>query len=121
MREIIGELFRDMPGEFWPAMGHVLWRLDPSDPLALGYCVLNLLEAAAWFVVAGWVVRRHYRRGGGAWDWAYAAAFVLFGASDVVESQIVPVWLIAAKGILFATILVLRAIVIRRYYPGARM
>ncbi|MEO0586524.1 MAG: hypothetical protein AAF078_02695 [Planctomycetota bacterium] len=118
---MVQELFGEVPGEFWPAMMHVLWRVDYGDPLAAAYSAVNLLEAVAWFGVAGWVVRRHVREGGGAWNFAYAAAFVVFGVSDVVESQVVPMWLIAAKGLIFGVIVWLRWEVLRRYYPGRKL
>ena len=114
-------LFADVPREFIPAMLHVLWRVDYTDPLAAGYSVLNLLEAAAWFGVAVWVLRRHRRKPGGPWNYAYALLFAVFGASDVWESQQVPMWLIAAKGLIFTGIVAARWVVVTRYYPGAKM
>ena len=102
-------------------MRHVLWRVDYDDALATGYSALNLLEACAWFAVAVWVIYRHVKQGGGAWNFAYAAAFFVFGLSDVMESQIVPIWLIAVKGIIFCTILWIRWEVLRRYYPGRKL
>lgn len=116
------QLFGDLPPGLWPALQHVVWRVDYASPLATGYSILNLLEAIAWFAVAAWVLRRHFKRDtGGAWDYAYFALFVVFGLSDVMESQLVPLWLIAAKGAIFIAILLVRWIVVRRYYPGAKM
>jgi hypothetical protein len=121
MNGFLDELFGGIPHDFWGAMGHVLWRVNYGDPLAASYSVVNLLEACAWLTVAAWVIRRHVKQGGGVWNFAYAAAFVVFGLSDVMESQIVPIWLIAAKGFIFATILWLRWVVLRRYYPGQKL
>ncbi|MCC7205473.1 MAG: hypothetical protein IT441_10365 [Phycisphaeraceae bacterium] len=114
-------VFADMPSGFWPAMRHVLWRVDYSDPLAMGYSILNLIEACFWFGIAGWVIQRHLRQSGGLWNYAYVVAFVVFGATDLVESQIVPVWLIPAKILVLVGLLVCRAVVVRRYYPQAKM
>jgi hypothetical protein len=52
--------------------------------------VLNQCEAVAWFVVAAWVWRRYRRLGGGARNNVYGSCFVVFGHSDVMESQVVP-------------------------------
>ena len=114
-------LFEGMPSGFWPIMRHVLWRVDYGDALAAGYSVLNMLEAVAWFAVAAWVVRRHVRKRGGRWDWVYAGLFAVFGLTDVVESQVVPVWLVGVKGLVFVLILLVRWVVVRRYYVGAKM
>jgi len=71
--------------------------------------------------VAIWVMRRHWRKEGGAWDYVYALLFVIFGITDFIESQVVPLWLIASKGLIFGGILIVRWIVVRQYYPGAKM
>jgi hypothetical protein len=114
-------LFADMPSEFWPALRHTLWRVDYADPLARIYSLINLMEACFWLGIAGWVLYRHCKRGGGGWNFAYALAFVVFGATDVIESQIVPVWLIPVKLLILACLLACRAAVVRRYYPQAKM
>jgi len=118
---LLTELFGEMPRDFWGAMTHALWRADWADPFAASYATLNLVEAAFWFGIAAWVVRRHIRRGGGRWNWAYASAFVAFDASDVVESIAVTPGLIVIKGLILAAIIALRLVVVRRYYPGAKM
>ena len=98
-----------------------LWRVDYADPAALAYSVFNLLEAFAWFGVAGWVLHRHAREPRTGWSWAYAALFILFGFTDVVESQRVQPWLIGVKGAVLMLILLLRYKLVRRYYIGAKM
>ncbi|MEM8782179.1 MAG: hypothetical protein AAGE65_04910 [Planctomycetota bacterium] len=113
-------MFDDIPSEFWPAMRHVLWRYDANDALAVAYSYLNVAEAIAWFVIAAWVVRRAWVDPKTAWEWAYALAFVVFGLSDVWESYAVPMWLIAAKGLIFAAILGLRWRV-KRDRPGLKL
>lgn len=127
---VFHSLFPEMPDQFWPAMRHVLWRVDPEDALSIGYSTLNVVEAIAWFAVAVWVLVRLKRRkpvggalglSGAAWCRIYALAFVVFGLSDVMESQVVPVWLVAAKGVIFAAIVGIRFVVVRKCYPGAKM
>ncbi len=110
-----------MPREFWPAMRHVLWRYDPSDPLNAAYHWLNVAEAGAWFGIAGYVAWRFakHRKSAG-WELGYAALFLVFGASDVWESRQVPMWLIAAKGVIFLAIVLVRREVLRRCYPDAK-
>lgn len=70
---------------------------------------INLLEAALWWVVAVVVVAR--------WRlWGVAAALVLFGLSDVVETRTGawwrPWWLLAWKG---ACVLIVAVILWRRW------
>ncbi|MEM6459572.1 MAG: hypothetical protein AAF710_09300 [Planctomycetota bacterium] len=116
-------MFDDFPREFWPAMAYVLWRYDPAsaDAVATAYHWLNVTEAFAWFAVAVYVGRRlvRHRRAVG-WESAYVLLFVVFGVSDLVESRVVPVWLIAAKGLIFAGIVAVRWKLVRSYYPDAK-
>ena len=114
-------MFNDFPREFWPAMRYVLWRYDANDALAVGYHWLNLCEAIAWFVIAGivgWRMVRQHRAV--AWELVYVGLFIAFGLSDVWESYQVPLWLIAAKGLIFGGIVMVRAVLVKRYYPGAK-
>lgn len=101
-------------------MRHVLWRYDDSNPLAVAYSYLNVAEAVAWFAIAGWIARRAWLDPKTHWEWAYAFALVVFGVSDVWESYAVPMWLIAAKGMIFATILLLRW-PIKKQRPGMKL
>ena len=114
-------MFDDFPREFWPAMRYVLWRYDPSDALAVGYHWLNLCEAVAWFVIAAVVARRMFKhRRAPVWESLYVTLFVVFGLSDVYEAYAVPLWLIAAKGFIFMGIVAVRAVLVKRHYPGAK-
>ena len=77
--------------------------------------------------MAGWVLRRRVRDKHGLtdtarpWEHAYALSFLVFGLSDVLESQVVPLWLVAAKGLIFAALLICRWQVVTRYYPEAKL
>ncbi len=113
-------MFDDVPREFVPALRYVLWAYDADDWLAVGYSALNVAEAIAWFVIAAWVARRAWRDPKTPWEWAYALAFVAFGVSDVWESYRVPIWLIAAKGVILAAILLLR-LRVKRARPGLKL
>ncbi|MEM1098012.1 MAG: hypothetical protein AAGH92_04415 [Planctomycetota bacterium] len=101
-------------------MRHVLWRYEGGDALAMAYSYLNVTEAIAWFIIAVWVTRRAFRDPKTTWEWAYAGAFAVFGVSDVWESYAVPIWLIAAKGVIFGLILALRWRV-KRDRPGLKL
>jgi len=114
-------MFEDFPRAFWPAMRYELWRYDPADPLAAAYHWINVIEAVAWFVIALVVARRLVRdRRSMGWEVAYILLFIAFGVSDLWESRVVPVWLIAAKGLIFAGILTVRHHLIRHHYPDAK-
>lgn len=114
-------MFADFPREFWPALRYVLWRYDPSDTLSAGYHWINVAEAVAWFVIAAVVVRRMRRQHKAVrWEAVYALLFIVFGVSDLWESRVVPVWLVAAKGLIFAGIVAVRHVLVKRYYVGAK-
>lgn len=114
-------MFNDFPDEFLPAMRYVLWRHDPADGLASVYHWVNVVEACAWFLIAAYVGVRFLRhRRSFLWEPLYVLLFVAFGVSDLWESRVVPVWLIAAKGLIFAGIVAVRVPVVRRLYPGRK-
>lgn len=114
-------LFPDFPRSLWPAMVYELWRYTPGDPLGLAYRLLNLAEAAAWFVIAAGVGVRAVRlRRAPRAETLYVLLFALFGLSDVWEAHAVPLWLIAAKGLIFAGILLVRRHLLKHAYPGRR-
>lgn len=114
-------MFDDFPHEIGPAMRYVLWRYDPHDALASGYHWLNVCEAIAWFAIAVFVGQRLVRQHKAVTlEAAYLLLFVLFGVSDLWESRVVPLWLIAAKGVIFAGILAVRWRLVKRHYVGAK-
>ena len=114
-------MFKDFPNEFWPAMRYELWRYDPNDGLGAAYHYVNVTEAWAWFGIAGyvgWRMIRHRRHL--PLELTYVALFVVFGISDLWESQVVPMWLIAAKGLIFAGIVSVRWPLVKWHYVGAK-
>jgi 4-amino-4-deoxy-L-arabinose transferase-like glycosyltransferase len=81
------------------------------------------VEAIAWMAIAAWVlVRVRPDRPSGV-EWIYAACFVLFGVTDLVEAMRLPVWLLLVKGLILALILALILMLRRRVVrirPGRR-
>lgn len=114
-------MFEDFPRAFWPALQYELWRYDPADSLTVAYHWLNVVEAMAWFMIALAVGRRMIRcRRSVGWESLYVLLFITFGLSDLWESRVVPMWLIAAKGLIFAGILAVRHQLMRHHYPDAK-
>ena len=85
------------------------------------YHWFNLFEAGVWFVFTALVLYRWARHRHSLLEPAYAAAFFLFGVTDVLESQALTSWLIWLKLANLIALIWLRAIVIRRFYPGSKL
>jgi hypothetical protein len=100
---------------------HTWWRYHSAEPLSQAYHYFNLAEGVAWLVFAALVLRR-FRRHRKSWlEVAYALAFVSFGATDFVEAYRLTSGLLLIKGANLGILLWLRAMVIRRYYPGSKI
>lgn len=97
------------------------WNPETAGPLDYVYRGFNLFEAGAWFVFALLVLARWRRNRNSAREIAYAAAFLLFGVTDVAEAWRQSTPLIAIKACVLTTLLILRAQVIRRWYPASRI
>lgn len=113
------ELLRILWFETW-------WRWirpanDPLLPHDYACHYFNLLEAAIWFIFSALVIRRWRTGRRSPLELGYAAAFLLFGASDVVEAWILTSWLLWWKAANLIALIVLRREVIRRLYPGSRL
>lgn len=100
---------------------HELVRTDFESltPWTIAYISFNAIEAIAWFTIAAIVARRALRGRAGLLEWLYAASFIIFGVTDLLEIVAMPIWLLAVKGIVLGAILLLRAEVLTRH-PGAR-
>ena len=98
------------------------WRYSTASAKSYDaiYHAFNLVEAAAWMVCAAIVQRRWASHHRGRVELAYAVAFVMFGATDVIEAQFVTSWLIWLKLANLITLLWLRRRVITRCYPQSR-
>lgn len=97
------------------------WTYDPAEtgysPLYHGF---NLLEGAAWCIVAGLILLRCFRRQRSGLEILYAASFLTFAASDFREAYVLDTPLILAKGGNLIAIALLRQAVLRRFYPESR-
>jgi hypothetical protein len=97
------------------------WNPETAGTLDHVYRGFNLFEAGAWFVFAALVLARWRRNRHSFREVAYAAAFVAFGLTDVAEAYRQSPGLVAIKGVILTALLVLRAQVIRRWYPTSRV
>ncbi|GDY15114.1 hypothetical protein LBMAG53_39920 [Planctomycetota bacterium] len=74
------------------------WQRGGDGWFDLIYPAFNLAEATCWMVCAGFVLYRWWRSGRSRWlEPGYAAALVTFGVTDLLESQSISGWLVAAK------------------------
>jgi hypothetical protein len=83
------------------------------------YVGFNALEACAWFAFCLFVAVRYIRRRKTWYEILYSLSFLTFGVSDVMEMHHTTVGLLVAKGIILASILACRKVVLGSY-PGAR-
>lgn len=112
----------DVPADadFWAWMAHPLWRYGPTIDARI-YAGFNLVEAAAWFAIAAWALRRYVGHRRSLVEPLYVALLVVFGFSDVLESHRVTLWLVLAKLLIFSNLIVTRLYLVRVHYPGWRM
>ena len=98
------------------------WQYDPAaDWYALPYHWTNLIEGCFWVGFAVLVFVRYARHKHSAIELVYVLAFLTFGVSDFREAYVVQSWLILFKGTNLAALLYLRWLVIKRFYPGAKV
>ncbi|NOX52912.1 MAG: hypothetical protein GXP27_00425 [Planctomycetes bacterium] len=83
------------------------------------YVPFNIGEAAAWFAIASFVGYRYAKHRQTGYELLYAASFLLFGATDLIEIHSTTVWLLGFKAACLLAILLGRKLVIG-YYPGAK-
>ncbi|QDT36799.1 hypothetical protein Pan189_11620 [Stratiformator vulcanicus] len=100
------------------------WLRDGDEPWGPAYFWFNVAEGLIWFGLGFYVLIRAYRR---SWreglspvETAYAVAFVVFGLTDLREAWICTPVLIIAKGLICATILLIRREITRRYYLSTK-
>jgi len=85
------------------------------------YHVFNLFEGAVWVILSGLVLHRFLRHRRSTVEVAYALAFFTFGLTDFREAYALQSWLIWLKAANLLALLWLRALVIKRYYPGSKL
>lgn len=112
-----------MPGWLDLLVFRTWWRYRPGETplISTPYHLFNLFEGCAWVVFAGLVLwRRRLGRRSGLELW-YALAFLTFGLTDFREAYVLESWLIWVKLINLIALLMLRAEVIRRFYPESKL
>ena len=106
----------------WDILNHPL--IDTSSPLLEGYwwfyVPFNTAEAAAWFGFAVFILGRYIRHRKSWYELLYAASFVLFGITGVIETHSTTLWLLGFKGACLLAILQGRKLVVG-HYPGAKI
>jgi hypothetical protein len=96
------------------------WSYQPTNPGHALYHWFNLVEGCFWLLFAAIVLARYFKHRQSQLEVWYAAAFVAFGLSDFCEAYVLTSWLIWAKGGILLAIVLLRRIVLRRFYPQQR-
>lgn len=105
--------------ETWWTWNRPVHEAHTFQDIACHY--FNLIEVAAWFTFAAQVLIRWTRFRRSPLELLYALAFLLFGISDLVESQRLTSWLLWWKVANLAVLFWLRKIMLTRYYPGQRL
>jgi hypothetical protein len=98
------------------------WAYGP-DPswVEVALHAFNLFEGSVWLVLSGLVLRRFFRHRHSPIEVMYALAFFTFGLTDFREAYGLQSWLILLKAANLVVLLWLRAIVIKRFYPGSKL
>lgn len=112
-----------MSGIFDILCTHTWWAWIPGDRSWHSLFVhwFNLFEGTAWWGFGGLVLRRFLRYRKSPLELVYAAAFVIFGLTDFVESYALTSWLIHVKLLNLVALWRLRRLVMRRHYPESRV
>jgi hypothetical protein len=101
----------------------VWWRYpQPTDPwFSIPYHIFNLFEGACWACFAGLVLRRYLKFRHSKIEFVYSLAFFTFGLTDFREAYVLESWLVWVKLVNLIALIVLRSVVIRRYYPDSKL
>jgi hypothetical protein len=99
------------------------WTYRPANPFwfETPYHAFNLFEGAVWIILSSLVLSRFLCFRHSTVEVVYAAAFFTFGLTDFREAYALQSWLIWLKAANLFVLLWLRALVIRRYYPGSKL
>ena len=100
------------------------WARNANEPYSwtdIACRSFNFVEASAWFIVAGLVFHRWRRNRQSTLELWYTLALILFGISDLIEAWFLTSWLLWWKGVNLVALFYLRRIVMRRFYPDARV
>lgn len=77
----------------------------------------NIVEAVIWFFCAFYIIRRNLANHHSMLEYVYGILFILFGASDLVESYQLSSPLIWAKLLILISLFTVRHKVIHSYEP----
>ncbi len=105
--------------DYW---NYRLMKTDWSD-VDLGrwvYVGSNWVEAAIWIALGIYVLVRQVRNNRSSWGYLYSLSFLLFGLSDIIESDSLTIGLLMFKIAVFGCILCSRKLVLQDY-PGAKL
>jgi hypothetical protein len=105
--------------DYW---NYTLMKTDWSD-VDMGrwiYVGFNWLEAAIWIFLGLFVLVRQIRSRKSQWAYLYSFSFLLFGLSDIVESDSLTIGLLMFKIAVFGCIICSRKIALQDY-PGAKI
>ena len=83
------------------------------------YVGFNAFEAVAWFAFCLFVAVRYIAHRKTWYEILYSLSFLVFGVSDVMEMHQTTIGLLVVKGIILASILACRKVVLN-FYPLAK-
>ena len=111
---------RDLADLLW---FRVWWKHPhPIDPwFSIPYHVFSLFEGTCWVVLGALVLRRYLACHRSNLEIVYALAFVSFGLTDFREAYVLQSWLVWVKLVNLAGLVRLRAMAIKRWYPGSKL
>jgi 4-amino-4-deoxy-L-arabinose transferase-like glycosyltransferase len=89
-------------------------------PLQIFYFGFNSIEAIAWFIFAAYVLSRWVKHRKSNVEILYSLSFLLFGITDILELDKLPVWLLLVKGVILVSILLARHHLLKNHYPDAK-
>jgi len=94
-----------------------------ASPATLFLCsdIFNLFEGLCWTCFACLALRRYLKFRHSAIEISYALAFFSFGLTDFREAYVLESWLVWAKLANLIALVMLRSIVMRRYYPDRKL
>ena len=101
----------------------VWWTWDARDEqwFSIAYHWFNIVEGVAWAVLAGLVFGRFLKHRGSVLEIGYSFAFLTFAFTDFREAWEQSSWLIWLKVVNLVVLLWIRGVVMRRWYPEARV
>lgn len=99
------------------------WRYpQPTDPwFSIPYHIFNLFEGVCWVWFACLVFGRYWKFRHSKIEIVYSLAFFTFGLTDFREAYVLQSWLVWAKLANLIVLVVLRSIVMERYYPDRKL